>query len=100
MGRITRKIGESIDFVDGKGFANLSHEKKIRLLFKTLAEREDRLIELEKENEIFRDSLEWLQREINNLGETVQTESGYKLILERPEKTKHVIFTALNYNNQ
>lgn len=44
MGRITRRIGEDmIEFVDGKGYANLSPEEEKRLLFKTLAEAEDKL---------------------------------------------------------
>jgi hypothetical protein len=43
MGRITRRIGDAIEFVDGKGYANLSHEEVIKLLFKTLADCEDRL---------------------------------------------------------
>lgn len=41
MKRVTRRIGESIDFVDGQGYANLSHEKSVRLLFERLAEYED-----------------------------------------------------------
>ena len=57
----------------------------------------ERILELEKENELMRDSLEWLQREINNLGKIIKTENGDKLILERPEKTKYVIESALNF---
>lgn len=41
MGRITRRIGKSIDFVDGKGYANMSHEKTTRLIFERLAEYEE-----------------------------------------------------------
>ena len=41
MKRITRRIGESIDFVDGKGYANLPHKEGVRLLFEKLAEYED-----------------------------------------------------------
>lgn len=41
MKRITRRIGESIDFVDSKGYANLSHKEGVRLLFERLAEYED-----------------------------------------------------------
>ena len=43
MERITRRIGESIDFVDGKGYASLSNQEKVRLLFTTLAKAEDTL---------------------------------------------------------
>jgi hypothetical protein len=45
VSRITRRIKgtEIIEFVDGRGFANLSHEETVRLLFKTLAETEDKL---------------------------------------------------------
>lgn len=38
--RITRRIGNSIDFVDGK-YANLSQGQKMRLLFEKLANYED-----------------------------------------------------------
>lgn len=41
MDRVTRRIGESIEFVDGKGYAKLSHEESARLLFEKLAEYED-----------------------------------------------------------
>ena len=41
MDRVTRRIGKSIDFIDGKGYAKLSHEESTRLLFKKLAEYED-----------------------------------------------------------
>lgn len=41
MERITRRIGNSIDFVGNKGYANLSHEEKVRLLFERLAEYEE-----------------------------------------------------------
>ena len=47
MSRITRRIKtegtEIIELVDGKGFASLSHEETVRLLFKTLADAEDKL---------------------------------------------------------
>jgi hypothetical protein len=43
MDRITRRIGDIIEFVDGKGYANLSQEESIKILFKTLAECEDKL---------------------------------------------------------
>lgn len=62
-----------------------------------LIEGSERILELEKQNEILRDSLEWLQREINNLGKIIKTENGDKLILERPEKTKYVIASAINF---
>lgn len=45
MERITRRIGESVDFVDGKNYATLSHEEKVRLLFNSLADCEDKLEE-------------------------------------------------------
>ena len=41
MGRITRRIGTTIDFVGGKGYANLSHKEGVRLLFERLEEYED-----------------------------------------------------------
>lgn len=41
MDRITKRIGTSIDFVDGKGYANLPHKEGVRLLFEKLAEYED-----------------------------------------------------------
>ena len=41
MERITRRIGESIDFVDGKGYATLPHKEGVKLLFEKLAEYED-----------------------------------------------------------
>lgn len=41
MERLTRRIGSSIDFVDGKGYGNMSHEEGVRLLFERLAEYED-----------------------------------------------------------
>lgn len=41
MDRITRRIGTSIDFVGGKGYANLPHKEGVRLLFEKLAEYED-----------------------------------------------------------
>lgn len=41
MERITKRIGGSIDFVDGKGYAKLSHKESTRLLFEKLAEYED-----------------------------------------------------------
>lgn len=44
MNRITRRVaGDSIEFVDGKGYANLSHEESMKLLFKKLADCEDKL---------------------------------------------------------
>lgn len=45
MNRITRRIKgtETVEFVDGQGYAKLSHEETVRLLFKTLADAEDRL---------------------------------------------------------
>lgn len=43
MERITKRIGDSIDFVDGSGYANLSHKDTVKLLFKTLADCEDKL---------------------------------------------------------
>ena len=48
MDRITRRIGTSIDFVDGKGYANLPHKEGVRLLFEKLAEYEDIGIEPER----------------------------------------------------
>lgn len=46
MGRITRRIaGDIVEFVDGKGYANLSQEESMKLLFQTLAECEDKLEE-------------------------------------------------------
>lgn len=41
MDRITRRIGESIVFVDGKGYTNLYHGEKLRLLFERLAKYEE-----------------------------------------------------------
>lgn len=41
MERLTRRIGNSIDFVAGKGYANMSHEDGVRLLFKRLAAYEN-----------------------------------------------------------
>ena len=41
MERITRRIGTTIDFVDGKGYANLPHKEGVSLLFGKLAEYED-----------------------------------------------------------
>lgn len=41
MERITRRIGKSIDFVDGRGYAKLSHEDSTRLLFERLVEYEE-----------------------------------------------------------
>lgn len=45
MGRITRRIQGTgtIEFVDGQGYGGLSHEDTVKLLFKTLADAEDRL---------------------------------------------------------
>lgn len=53
MSRITRRIAgsRSIEFVDGQGYANLSHEESVRLLFEKLADCEDRL---EKSNDLKR----------------------------------------------
>ena len=45
MERITRRIGKSVDFVDGKNYTQLSHEEKMRLLFNSLADCEDKLQE-------------------------------------------------------
>jgi len=41
MDRVTRRIGDTVDFVDGKGYSNLSHAESVRLLFNTLADYED-----------------------------------------------------------
>lgn len=41
MDRLTRRIGKTIEFVDGKGYANLSLADGQRLLFKRLADYED-----------------------------------------------------------
>lgn len=43
MERITKRIGESVDFVDGKKYATLPHEDKVKLLFNSLADCEDKL---------------------------------------------------------
>lgn len=43
MARITRRIGDIVEFVDGKGYAKLTQEEEKRLLFDTLAECEDKL---------------------------------------------------------
>ncbi len=41
MERLTKRIGDSIDFVDGKGYSKLPHKESVRLLFEKLAEYED-----------------------------------------------------------
>lgn len=45
MDRITRRIGDTIEFVDGNGngYSKLSQEESVRFLFKTLADCEDKL---------------------------------------------------------
>lgn len=43
MNRITRRIGDIVEFIDGKGYSNLSSEEEKKLLFKTLADCEDKL---------------------------------------------------------
>jgi|688.fasta_scaffold793524_2 hypothetical protein len=45
--RLTRRIGNIIEFVDGKGYANLSLVEGQRLLFERLAEYEDKEYEAE-----------------------------------------------------
>ncbi|CAB1254823.1 protein of unknown function [Ruminococcaceae bacterium BL-6] len=41
MERITQRIGNMVDFADGKSYAKMSHEDGIRLLFSHLAAYED-----------------------------------------------------------
>ncbi|CAB1247815.1 protein of unknown function [Ruminococcaceae bacterium BL-6] len=41
MERITQRIGNTVDFADSKGYAKMSHENGIRLLFSHLAAYED-----------------------------------------------------------
>ncbi|MBD5645725.1 hypothetical protein HYH96_17790 [Clostridium botulinum] len=43
MSRITTKIGNAVEFIDGKGYSNLSQKEEKRLLLNTLADCEDRL---------------------------------------------------------
>ena len=43
MERVTRRIGDTVDFIDGKGYSGLNNEESMRLLFKTLANCEDKL---------------------------------------------------------
>jgi hypothetical protein len=42
MERVTRRLNSGIiEFVDGKGYASLTHEQGVRILFERLAEYED-----------------------------------------------------------
>lgn len=43
MERITRRIGESVELIDGKGYSRLSQEEANKLLLNTLANCEDTL---------------------------------------------------------
>lgn len=43
MSRITRRIGESVEFIDGKGYSELTQEEEKKLLFNSLADCEDKL---------------------------------------------------------
>ncbi|WP_346961331.1 hypothetical protein [Clostridium sp.] len=43
MERITRRVGDVVEFVDGKGYSRLTQEEEKRLLFNTLADCEDKL---------------------------------------------------------
>ncbi|MNW50767.1 hypothetical protein D3C74_282270 [compost metagenome] len=65
MNRITRRIAgtDTIELVDGKGYANLTHEEVVRLLFKTIADCEDKLEKRESTLHAYFSLEDWLYSE-------------------------------------
>ena len=95
MERITRKIGESIDFVDGKGYAKLSHEESTRLIFERLTEYEDIGLSPEEIKKIIYGGVpEWIPKYM----EYRELEYQERLI-RLPCKVKEIInlFSSLKY---